>query len=457
MKQKIITFVSYKNQDRMISVRLTALALASAYAVSAYADISLSYVGTPASDPAIHVDTPASAGLNGGIYVVPSVAGLRITCTSNASENVKWQRFSSLGAAYADDVAPSGHDATSSWLDSPQGDMGYAIQSDRQPTIYIWLVDYSTHTFSPGTLTLAPEQECGRVALECTGSGDEIAYYSINGRRLTLSREITLSYTTLDWDNSAQNYVETATSETLEYLPRLIHADAPLCSTSYTLEGDRFLRAWGHGTSFTSPEYAPHSISAHTETVSDNTTGDNEISSAQPGALGGSAPQTITFSANVTDAAIFHEWQMSRYADFDDITMRASELDFTYTFTEHGTMYVRLYCANSDASCEYYGPTYEISIGESMLKCPNAFTPFNQDGVNDIWKVSYSSIIEFECHIFNRSGRKIISFTDPSQGWDGRYGGKFVPAGAYYYVIKASGADGKDYKLYGDINLIDYK
>ncbi len=92
-----------------------------------------------------------------------------------------------------------------------------------------------------------------------------------------------------------------------------------------------------------------------------------------------------------------------------------------------------------------------------MLKCPNAFTPFNQDGVNDIWKVSYSSIIEFECHIFNRSGRKIISFTDPSQGWDGRFGGKFVPAGAYYYVIKARGADGKDYKLSGDINLIDYK
>ena len=180
----------------MISVRLTALALASAYAISAYADISLSYVGTPASDPAIHVDTPASAGLNGGIYVVPSVAGLRITCTSNASENVKWQRFSSLGAAYAEDVAPSGHDATSSWLDSPQGDMGYAIQSDRQPTIYIWLVDYSTHTFSPGTLTLAPEQECGRVALECTGSGNEIAYYSIDGVAYAFTRNHPLLYDT---------------------------------------------------------------------------------------------------------------------------------------------------------------------------------------------------------------------------------------------------------------------
>ena len=441
----------------MISVRLTALALAAASAASAYAGISLSYVNVPASDPAISVDAPASAGLNGSIYVVPSVAGLRITCTSEHPESVRWQRFSSLGAAYAEDISASGHDTTSSWLDTPQGDMGYAIQADGQSTIYIWIVDYSAHTFSPGTLTLATDRECGRVTLECTGSGDEIAYYSITGRRLTLSREISLTYNTLEWDSSAQNYVELSAGETLEYLPQLIHADAPLCSTAFTLDGDRFLRAWGHSATYTSPEYAPHSISAHTETISDTTTDDNEITSAQPGALGGSAPQTITFSAQVTDAALFHEWQMSRYADFDDISMRASELDFTYTFTEHGTMYVRLYCANSDASCEYYGPTYEISIGESMLKCPNAFTPFNQDGVNDIWKVSYSSIIEFECHIFNRSGRKITSFTDPSQGWDGRYGGKFVPAGAYYYVIKARGADGKDYKLSGDINLIDYK
>lgn len=137
--------------------------------------------------------------------------------------------------------------------------------------------------------------------------------------------------------------------------------------------------------------------------------------------------------------------------------LRVSELDFTHTFNDEGVTYVRFYCANSDASCDYYGETYEISIGASSLKCPNAFSPFNEDGVNDVWKVSYSSIVSFECHIFNRAGHLMASFSDPSGGWDGKYKGKFVPAGVYYYVIKAKGADGRSYDLSGDINIVDYK
>ena len=50
----------------------------------------------------------------------------------------------------------------------------------------------------------------------------------------------------------------------------------------------------------------------------------------------------------------------------------------------------------------------------------------------------------------------MATLTDPSQGWDGRYAGKEVPAGVYYYVINAEGADGKQYKLSGDINIIGY-
>ncbi|WP_303755404.1 gliding motility-associated C-terminal domain-containing protein [uncultured Duncaniella sp.] len=118
---------------------------------------------------------------------------------------------------------------------------------------------------------------------------------------------------------------------------------------------------------------------------------------------------------------------------------------------------MRLYCANDDASCEYFGETYEIFTGTSSLKCPNAFSPLNMDGVNDVWKVSYSSIIDFECHIFNRHGTKIVSLTDPSQGWDGKHGGKYVPAGAYFYTIRALGADGKRYELSGDINIVEYR
>ncbi|MDE6062756.1 MAG: T9SS type B sorting domain-containing protein, partial [Duncaniella sp.] len=158
----------------------------------------------------------------------------------------------------------------------------------------------------------------------------------------------------------------------------------------------------------------------------------------------------------VTDAALFKEWQLSRFEDFEDTHLRFQELSFDYTFTEEGTTYVRFMCANADGSCEAYGDVYTVSIGASSLKCPNAFSP-NGDGVNDEWKVSYSSIVSFDCHIFDRYGHEMASFSDPSLGWDGKYKGKLVPSGAYYYVIKARGADGKNYKLSGDINIVNYE
>ena len=52
---------------------------------------------------------------------------------------------------------------------------------------------------------------------------------------------------------------------------------------------------------------------------------------------------------------------------------------------------------------------------------------------------------------------EICSFSDPSMGWDGKYKGKLVPAGVYFYVIKAKGSDDKKYNLSGDINVIKYK
>ena len=142
--------------------------------------------------------------------------------------------------------------------------------------------------------------------------------------------------------------------------------------------------------------------------------------------------------------------------EFENISMRFNELETTHTFLDYGTYYVRFMASNDAGTCDYYGATYEISVGESRLECPNAFSPGATEGVNDEWKVSYKSITSFECHIFNRWGIKVAEFSDPSQGWDGRHNGKLVPAGVYYYVIKARGADGRDYDLKGDINIINY-
>ena len=182
---------------------------------------------------------------------------------------------------------------------------------------------------------------------------------------------------------------------------------------------------------------------------------DNEQND-QSGELGGSAPVDITFVAAVTDAVRFTEWQLSSSPEFDTYELRFNQTEVEYTFTEYGTWYMRFQASNADGTCDWFSPVYEIQIGESKLLCPNAFSPGASEGVNDEWKVSYKSIVDFECHIFNRWGVKITTLNHPSQGWDGKYNGKLVPSGVYYYVIKARGADGHKYDLSGDINIIRY-
>ena len=130
--------------------------------------------------------------------------------------------------------------------------------------------------------------------------------------------------------------------------------------------------------------------------------------------------------------------------------------DLSYTFNDEGTYYVNFFGSNEDGSCEVEGDQYSIGIGASDLRIPNAFSP-NGDGVNDEWKVGYISLVEFKCWIFDKNGHQLHYFDNPASGWDGKYNGKIVSPGVYYYVIEAKGADGKKYKKGGDINIIGYK
>lgn len=90
-------------------------------------------------------------------------------------------------------------------------------------------------------------------------------------------------------------------------------------------------------------------------------------------ALGGSAPATITFSAICTDAVEHKEWQISKSQDFSTVDYRFNEETIDYTFDEQGSYYVKFIGSNSDASCTNESEVYTVSIGESLLDCPNAF------------------------------------------------------------------------------------
>lgn len=403
------------------------------------------------SHSAIKVDTPSMSGLN-AIYVLPSVNGATV---SFAGTDAVWQRFSAMGASYAETVPSTVVDGVSI-LSKLEGNVGYCITSCGK-TYYFWITDHSAYPFALRDLKLNPaETNCEMAVLDIDGEGERIPYYTINGIPQWLSRELELTYSTLEFSADNFTYVQTEHAETIEgFSDETIHCTAPLCETDYSLTGDRFMRQWGFAETVVSPIYDAKSVGAETRATQQQRDSDNEVKIDT--ALGGSGPVEITFEATVTDAAIFHEWQMAHDADFQQVFMRSSDLEFTYIFREQGTTYVRLTVANSDGSCEVNSDTYEVFIGESQLKCPNAFSPGTSPGMNDEWKVSYKSIIEFECHIFDRQGRQLAHLTHPSQGWDGKRGGKTVGSGVYFYVIRAKGADGKVYKLSGDINVIGHK
>lgn len=90
----------------------------------------------------------------------------------------------------------------------------------------------------------------------------------------------------------------------------------------------------------------------------------------------------------------------------------------------------------------------------SILVMPNTFTP-NNDQINDVYKVkSYQNIVEFRAYIFNRWGQKLYEWTNLEGGWDGTYRGNDVKQGTYFVLVKAKGADGQDYNIRKDVNLL---
>lgn len=174
----------------------------------------------------------------------------------------------------------------------------------------------------------------------------------------------------------------------------------------------------------------------------------------------GSAPINAVFCAhpeNVGSYTPYYEWRFFRQGEEKPFLTRYEE-ETTYVFKESGAFLIELYISFVEGTdtIEYeMDSPFMINISESKLEVPNAFTP-NGDGVNDVFKVKegYQSIVSFEASVFNRWGKKLYSWKDLEGGWDGKSGGSNVPDGAYYLVIKAKGADGRNYDIKKTINLL---
>ncbi|MBE6309449.1 MAG: gliding motility-associated C-terminal domain-containing protein [Bacteroidales bacterium] len=397
-----------------------------------------------------------STGLD-KIYALYSASGVSMSYeAAKSNKEVKWYKYDKMGGGYAEELIGIVKNGTTTTMPQVEGNCGYIIEEGDHRT-YLWVVDYSRYYLNVVSIEPADEQDCGSIALNVSGEGDDIVYTTINGVSKVLSRDITLTYNSLEWNSENKQWEQKKVEKNYNGFKNSIYEIAPLCNTSFTLKGDRFLDFWGEGVTVSYDGYEAQSIDVQTVAEQLEREVPNEKKDGENSILGGSAPVDITFTAYPTDAVAQREWQMSKDPDFGTIESVFADDVYQETFTEAGTFYYRYVCKNSAGTCESISELYTVSIGESILVCPNAFSPTSTPGVNDEWRVQYKSIVSFKCWIFNRWGVQICELTDPSQGWDGKYKGKYVSSGVYYYVIQAEGADGKEYKLNGDINIINYK
>ena len=170
----------------------------------------------------------------------------------------------------------------------------------------------------------------------------------------------------------------------------------------------------------------------------------------------GDAPLHVRFTSNATNLAdgATVEWHIRHRTSGTNITRY--EADTEFTFTEAGDTYVTVIAKEGDAVTDSLSIT--VTVTESHLEMPNAFSP-NDDTINDVYqaKSSTKSIVEFHAYIFNRHGQKLYDWTnwsDPQAGWDGTYNGHPVKDGVYFVYVKARGADGVEYNIRRDVNLI---
>ena len=405
------------------------------------------------------------------IYVLHNTDGVSMTFNSSTGERATWDNYDERGAGFPSPVSGVRWDGMGTTLNRVIPNIGYIITEGTTP-FYCWVVNYADYEMELNGMSLSDDSSCDLLSFIIDGHADPIPYHEINGNRHVIDREIKLTYSTLELDTTGLSngvepqWKEIQVTDTFPSLAQGVSIAPPLCETTILLKGDRFLEDWHEADSCMVKLDDPNLVGLSakmTAVVQDPR--DNIFEREGNGTeLSGSAPRHIVFTGYPSDGVVYRAWEMATDPEFQNIILQYNQNVVDYTFDEWGTYYMRYVVNNAAGTCPAYGEDivtgddyYTIMVSESQLECPNIFSPGSTPEVNDVWKVSYKSLVEFHCWIFNRWGNLVYEYTDPAGGWDGTYRGQLVDTGVYYYVVTAVGSDGVKYKRRGDINILKYK
>jgi len=115
-------------------------------------------------------------------------------------------------------------------------------------------------------------------------------------------------------------------------------------------------------------------------------------------------------------------------------TLATIELTNPHAINKTGIYYIK---ATNAEGCTTTAPV-SVQIKEPAIIMPNAFTP-NGDGLHDEWEIPILKIYP-DCvvEVYNRTGQLMFRSVGYGKPWDGKFNGKDLPVGTYYYLIKPS-------------------
>jgi gliding motility-associated-like protein len=193
----------------------------------------------------------------------------------------------------------------------------------------------------------------------------------------------------------------------------------------------------------------------------------NASFSAEP--ISGYSPLSVNFDnttalGSITSGSVYTTWN---YGNGTSTTVTGPSLSYSVAGAPDGNAYyqsagsytVYLIVSQQPGTISSCVSTASLVVNielPSNLAVPNVFTP-NGDGVNDDFILQTTNLTDITFLVFDRWGVKMYDIPATDKGnisWDGKnLSNKDVPAGTYFYIVKAKGKDGKEFEQKGTISL----
>ena len=151
--------------------------------------------------------------------------------------------------------------------------------------------------------------------------------------------------------------------------------------------------------------------------------------------------------------AVKWDWDFGDRNDLSHNTSVAQHPNHTYSDT--GRYCIKLGVV-SEKGCTAQTEKCLRVIPEVTIFVPNAFTPDNKDGKNDIFYAKGTYIRTFKMYIFDRWGMLLFTSDDINKGWPGDVKGSGIIAQQDVYVWKISAVDflNKKHEMIGTVTLV---